>query len=122
MRTLEFTANLQQQDAQDPCQVTQQYVTEMLSEKLKDYGFQTESVAKTETLNVSVADYPIELGVSCRHKDDSEVLVCEITAHADESQDWFGKIASQSMIKQLANAVESSLNNDRGLSVLQWKK
>mgnify|MGYP003586578785 FL=1 len=124
MRTLEFTADRQTHPhaQHDDCHVTQQYVTALLSEKLKNYGFETQALPKTETVNVSVADHPIALGVTCRNQNASGVLVCEINAAADESQDWFSKIETQSLIKQLANAVENSLKDDHSLQVLQWKK
>ena len=123
MRTLEFTADRQSHPhaQHDDCHVTQQYVTALLSEKLKNYGFETQALPKTETVSVSVADHPIALGVTCRNQDASGVLVCEINAHADEAQDWFTKIETQSVIKQLAQAVESSLKKDDAFSEFEWK-
>ena len=48
-------------------------------------------------------------------------LVCRINAHADEEQDWFEKIEMQSVIKQLGQAIETTLKNDESFSQFEWK-
>ena len=125
MRTLQFTANCEnhvntQGIEKNACHVTQDYVTDLLSKSLKEYGFKTEATYLEENIAVSVENHPVGLGVHC-HLNDDGVLTCQISAHADEEQVWFKKIATQSMIKQLANAVENTLKKDDTFSRFQWK-
>lgn len=47
--------------------------------------------------------------------------MCEISANPDEEQDWFEKIETQSIIRQLAQAVENSLKADQSFSEFVWK-
>jgi hypothetical protein len=125
MRTLQFTANCENHVkshgyGQNACHVTQAYVTDLLLKQLSQYGFKAETTSSHEDLAVSVENHPIGLGVNCRLNDQG-LLTCEISAHADEEQVWFKKIATQSMIKQLANAVENSLKQDNAFSGFEWK-
>ena len=125
MRTLQFTANCEnhintQGIEKNACHVTQDYVTDLLSKSLKEYGFKTEATYSEENIAVSVENHPVGLGVHC-HLNDDGVLTCQISAHADEEQVWFKKIATQSMIKQLANAVENTLKKDDTFSGIEWK-
>ena len=125
MRTLQFTANCEnhintQGIEKNACHVTQDYVTDLLSKSLKEYGFKTEATYSEENIAVSVENHPVGLGVHC-HLNDDGVLTCQISAHADEEQVWFKKIATQSMIKQLANAVENTLKKDDAFSGFEWK-
>jgi hypothetical protein len=125
MRTLQFTANCENHVksngyGQNACHVTQAYVTDLLLKQLSQYGFKAETTSSHEDLAVSVENHPIGLGVNCRLNDQG-LLTCEISAHADEEQVWFRKIATQSMIKQLANAVENSLKQDNAFSGFEWK-
>ena len=125
MRTLQFTANCEnhintQGIEKNACHVTQDYVTDLLSKSLKEYGFKTEATYSEENIAVSVENHPVGLGVHC-HLNDDGVLTCQISAHADEEQVWFKKIATQSMIKQLANAVENTLKKDDTFSGFEWK-
>jgi hypothetical protein len=119
MRKLKFIA-IRQQDAVKDCQNTQQYVTQLLVNQLGDFGFQT-SQHDASHIAVSVTDHPVELGVNCQSAGEQGTLICEIQAHADETQDWFQKIETQSMIKQLAQAVEETLKNDTSLTDFEWK-
>ena len=117
MRTLQFTANCEnhvntQGIEKNACHVTQDYVTDLLSKSLKEYGFKTEATYLEENIAVSVENHPVGLGVHC-HLNDDGVLTCQISAHADEEQVWFKKIATQSMIKQLANAVENKRKHEQ---------
>ena len=126
MRKLQFTANCEKHDhdlSSNDCHVTQEYVTELLSKQLEQYGFKTEVTTEHEheQLAVSVEDHPVALGVNCSVKDAHGLLVCEISASADETQDWFTKIETQSVIKQLAQAVENTLKEDESFSEFEWK-
>lgn len=98
----------------------QTYVTALLSEQLVQHGFHTQNTNPHE-LEVSVSDHPIALGVNCNQPDGEGHFVCEISAHADEEQDWFQKIETQSVIKQLAQAVEQTLREDESFQSLEWK-
>lgn len=125
MRTLQFTANCEkhaQSNTQDEnaCVVTQAYVTDLLSTQLSQYGFKAETTHSEENLAVSVENHPVGLGVYC-HLNEEGLLTCQISAHTDEQQVWFKKIETQSMIKQLANAVENTLKADDTFSDFQWK-
>ncbi len=125
MRTLQFTANCEnhvntQGIEKNACHVTQDYVTDLLSKSLTEYGFKAETTHSEENIAVSVENHPVGLGVHC-HLNDDGVLTCQISAHADEEQVWFKKIATQSMIKQLANAVENTLKKDDAFSGFEWK-
>ena len=125
MRTLQFTANCEnhvntQDIEKNACHVTQEYVTDLLSKSLTEYGFKAETTTSEDHLAVSVENHPVGLGVHC-HLNEDGLLTCQISAHADEEQVWFKKIATQSMIKQLANAVENTLKKDDTFSGFQWK-
>ena len=125
MRTLQFTANCENHvknttHGANACYVTQEYVTDLLAKQLSQYGFKAEMTSSEEKLAVSVENHPIGLGVNCRLNDDG-LLTCVISAHADEEQVWFKKIETQSMIKQLANAVEDTLKKNDAFSGFEWK-
>ncbi|MDM1758072.1 MULTISPECIES: hypothetical protein [unclassified Acinetobacter] len=125
MRTLQFTANCEKHSptnakGENACLVTQAYVTDLLSKQLTEYGFKAELTHSEERLAVSVGNHPIGLGVHC-HLNDDGLLTCQISAHANEQQAWFKKIETQSMVKQLANAVENTLKKDALFSEFQWK-
>ena len=123
MRKLQFTADCRQHDhsTENVCHVTQGYVTELLSKKLCEYGFNMGNIqSENEQLAIQVEDNPIELGVNCSLKNKQGLLVCEISAHANEELDWFEKIETQSVIKQLAQAVEDTLKQDQNFSEFHW--
>lgn len=122
MRKLQFIADCQKHSHSKEaksCHVAQQYVTELLSMQLKQYGFQAETGAE-QKIAVSVEGHPVAIGVNCSVKDENGLLVCEISAHADEEQDWFSRIETQSVIKQLAQAVEDTLKKDDSFSGFEW--
>lgn len=111
--------NDQVSDQQVP--VTQQYVAELLSKKLSEYGFETESTQGADWVSVHVDDHPVALGVSCRAQENGQ-LMCEINVQSDEDQGWFSKIETQSIVKQLTHAVENSLKADPAIKVGQWQE
>ena len=120
MRKLKFTAQCSEGKA-NRCQTAQQYVTNLLSDKLGQYGFIAEIDEAREKIAINVQDHPVALGVSCETTDITGALLCEINAYADETQDWFQKIETQSVIKQLAQAVEETLKKDTSLKDFEWK-
>lgn len=123
MRKLQFIADCEKHSyAQvDACRATQGYVTNLLSKELIGYGFNVSPEGNQAQLAVQVEDHPIGLGVNCSVKNENGLLVCEISAHADEAEDWFAKIETQSVIKQLAQAVENTLKEDQSFSQFHWK-
>ena len=112
-----------QSTPQQQCQMTEEYVSHLLSQKLQDFGFQVDSdVSAQQRLLVRVEHHPVQLSVHCRKQGVEGQLHCEISAYSDEVQDWFSKIATQSMTKQLAQAVEQSLKSDACFEALQWQE
>ncbi|AWL28679.1 hypothetical protein DJ533_08930 [Acinetobacter defluvii] len=125
MRTLQFTANCENhvknaEHGANRCHVTQEYVTDLLSKQLVQYGFKAQATTSEENLAVTVENHPVGLGVNCRLNEEG-LLTCQISAHVDEQQVWFKKIETQSMINQLANAVENTLKQDEAFSGFEWK-
>lgn len=123
MRKLQFLADCEKHThnaVSNSCQVTQEYVTHLLSAQLEQYGFNAEKDTEKK-LAVSVEDHPVAIAVNCSVKDENGLLVCEISAHANEEQDWFSRIETQSVIKQLAQAVENTLKEDDSFSEFEWK-
>ncbi|OTG66596.1 hypothetical protein [Acinetobacter silvestris] len=122
MRKLQFIANYEHHHGLNACHVTQEYVTNLLAKQLSQYGFKAETNKdSTESLAVSVENQAVALGVNCRLNQEDGFLLCEISARADEAQPWFKKIEMQSVIKQLANAVENTLKADHAFSQFEWK-
>ncbi len=121
MKKLQFTAHPDATSSAYPSQ-TQAQVASVLSEQLSHYGFATNTVAETPNqLQVSVESRTLPLSVSCQKRDEDGHLVCEISAHPQQEQDWFDKIATESVVKQLAQAVENSLKSDDRFSGFEWK-
>lgn len=123
MKKLQFIADCQKHShvkESETCHITQSYVTKLLSNELQQYGFDTKEEA-VQTIAVSVEDHPVAIGVNCNVKDQNGLLVCEISAYADEEEDWFSRIETQSVIKQLAQAVEHTLKKDESFSGFEWK-
>lgn len=48
-------------------------------------------------------------------------LICEIASYPDEEQDWLDRITEQSLLNQLAQAVEASLKEQESFSEFEWK-
>lgn len=123
MKKLQFIADCQKHShvkESETCHVTQTYVTQLLSTELKQYGFNTKEEAE-QKIAVSVEDHPVAIGVNCSVKGQNGLLVCEISAYADEEEDWFSRIETQSVIKQLSQAVEHTLKKDESFSDFEWK-
>ena len=123
MRKLQFTANCEKHDhvSQQPkdCHVTQEYVADLLSKELGQYGFQTLSQSGDQVA-VSVDNQSLPLSVTCQSHDAEGHLVCEITSYPDEEQDWLDRITEQSLLNQLAQAVENTLKEDESFSEFKW--
>ena len=123
MRKLQFTANCEKHNhvSQQPndCHVTQEYVADLLSKELGQYGFQTLSQSGDQVA-VSVDNQSLPLSVTCQSHDEEGHLVCEITSYPDEEQDWLDRITEQSLLNQLAQAVENTLKEDESFSEFKW--
>lgn len=125
MRKLQFIAHHpKNHDASgNESRMAQEYVAALLFKQLSDYGFDAEYIDhKDKQVEVSIANQPLPLCVTCQQPDQEGHLVCEISAHPDENQDWFEKINAQSLIRQLAHAVESSLKADHHFTHFEWTK
>ena len=120
MRKLQFTAHSELNRVESSAD-TQTQVAELLANKLERYGFQTLSQSGDQ-IAVSVDQHELPLSVTCQGQDESGRLVCEITSYPDEDQDWLDRITEQSLLNQLAQAVENSLKEEESYSEFQWKQ
>lgn len=126
MRKLQFTAHCEKHNPASPqsndCDTTQAYVADLLAQQLEQYGFKTQNICTdSKQLSVSVENHPLPLSVTCRKKSENGLLMCEISSHPEEEQDWFSRIEMQSVIKQLAQAVENTLKQDKSFAEFEWK-
>lgn len=119
MKKLQFTANCEKDAAINSLE-TQTQVAELLAGKLEQYGFQTLSQSGDQ-IAVSVDNHELPLSVTCQGQDDSGHFVCEITSYPDEDQDWLDRITEQSLLNQLAQAVENTLKEEENFCKFQWK-
>ena len=126
MRKLQFTAHCEKHNLasaqSNDCDTTQAYVADLLAQQLEQYGFKTQNICTdSKQLSVSVENHPLPLSVTCRKKSENGLLMCEISSHPEEEQDWFSRIEMQSVIKQLAQAVENTLKQDESFTEFEWK-
>lgn len=120
MRKLQFAAHCEHQNDQDDFSAAQKQVADLLASKLGDYGFETLSQSGDQVA-VSVDNHALPLSVTCQGHDEDGHLVCEITSYPDENQDWLDRITEQSLLNQLAQAVENTLKDDDSFSKFKWK-
>ena len=124
MRKLQFTANCEKHNhaalQSSDRHVTQEYVADLLSKELGEYGFQTLSQSG-DHVAISVDNHSLPLSITCQGHDQNGHLVCEITSYPDEDQDWLDRITEQSLLNQLAQAVENTLKQDEAFSEFEWK-
>ena len=121
MKTLQFTANCENNTEVNDCAVAQKQVTQLLATKLAQFGFETLSQSG-DHIAVSVERHELPLAVSCQSRDETGHLVCEISSYPAEEQDWLDRITEQSLLNQLAQAVESTLKADQTFSNFEWKE
>lgn len=98
----------------------QTYVADFLAHKLVDHGFETLSQSGAQVA-ISVDEHALPLSVSCESRSEDGHLVCEIMSHPEENQDWLDRITEQSLLNQLALAVEITLKEHEALSEFEWK-
>lgn len=119
MRTLKFTVDRQIHNQQHQHN-TQAYIQQVLCQQLGDFGFSLSHLTHQHgQLAIQVEHNQIELNIQCQ--DVEQHVSCMISAHANEEQDWFGKIETQSVIKQLAQTVETTLKKEQGFAQFEWK-
>lgn len=126
MKKLQFIASCPQHGVLDhppnECHITQEYVAALLFKQLGHYGFDAQHIVhEHEKVEVSIDNHLLPLSITCQKTDHDGHLICEISANPDEEQDWFEKIETQSIIRQLAQAVENSLKADQSFSAFEWK-
>ena len=125
MKKLQFTAHFEKYELSQQLHhghVAQKYIADLLLKKLGQYGFETQNLSESsEQLGVHVEDHSLPLSILCRQQNKDGLLVCEITSHSAEEQDWFSRIEMQSVMKQLAQAIENTLKQDESLSQFEWK-
>lgn len=121
MRTLKFVANSEIQSEKKNNQEVQGYVAQLLTEKLSEHGFDTLAQSGAQVA-VSVDDHALPLAVRCETPNEDGYLVCEISSYPDEEQDWLERITEQSLLNQLAQAVENTLKEDERLSQFKWEE
>lgn len=121
MRTLQFIAHCETAPHTHDDMAVSKQVTQLLAEKLAEYGFETLSQSG-EHIAVSVEQHELPLAVSCQHQTEQGHMVCEISSYPAEEQDWLDRITEQSLLNQLAQAVETTLKSQRHFSDFKWDK
>ena len=102
--------------------MTQEYVAALLFKQLGDYGFDAQQIDHADqNVAVRIINQRLPLSVICQSSDATGQMMCEISADRNEQQDWFEKIEMQSVIKQLGQAIETTLKNDESFSQFEWK-
>ena len=122
MRTLEFQIACQNQQ-QGNEQSTEQFVVTLLFKQLNQQGFDlTLPAYATNRITVGLNEKQLPIEVKCQQSSEEGVLDCAIRPQPnDDELDWFERIEAQSMIKQLAQAVENILNEQPSIQALTWK-
>ncbi|WP_407410675.1 hypothetical protein [Acinetobacter sp.] len=119
MRTLQFIAHCETAPHPHDDMAVSKQVTQLLAEKLAEYGFETLSQSG-EHIAVSVEQHELPLAVSCQHQTEQGHMVCEISSYPAEEQDWLDRITEQSLLNQLAQAVETTLKSQTHFSNFEW--
>ncbi|MDQ9832197.1 hypothetical protein [Acinetobacter soli] len=102
--------------------MTQEYVAALLFKQLGDYGFDAQQIDHADqNVAVRIINQRLPLSVICQSSDATGQMMCEISADRNEQQDWFEKIEMQSVMRQLAHAIENSLKSDHYFSCFEWK-
>ncbi|MBP8005986.1 MAG: hypothetical protein KAZ18_03705, partial [Acinetobacter sp.] len=72
-------------------------------------------------IEVCIDNHQLPLSILCSQQDTEGHILCEISANPQQEQVWFEKIETQSIIRQLAQAVENSLKAEHSFSQFVWK-
>lgn len=126
MKKLQFIAHCPKHGVIDSsvneCHITQEYVTALLFKQLDEYGFDTQHIIhEHEKIIVIIDSHQLPLSIVCHSQDQQGYVLCEISASLVEDLDWFEKIETQSIIRQLAQAVENSLKAEPNFSSYEWR-
>ena len=120
MKTLQFTVQCDPSNAVEDCRIAQEQVTHLLTHKLAQHGFEALSQSGGQ-IAVMVEQYELPLSVSCEMQEGSlQNLRCSITSYPEEEQDWLERITEQSLLNQLAQAVETTLKSEANFHDFQW--
>jgi hypothetical protein len=124
MKTLQFIADCPKHGVIDhppnECYITQEYVAALLYKQLEQY-FDAEHIRhEHEKLKYAsiIINYLCQSYVLNKKQKD---ISCEISANPQQEQAWFERIETQSIIRQLAQAVENSLKAEHSFSQFVWK-
>ncbi len=120
MRKLKFMVNNDNQNNIQAEKQTQDYVTNLLAHDLAKYGFKTLPQSGAH-IAISVEEHTLPLSIRCETRDEQGHLICEISSYPEEEQDWLDRITEQSLLNQLAQAVENTLKEDELFSDFEWK-
>lgn len=101
-------------------QQTRDYVANLLERDLLKYGFKTLGQSGAH-IAISVEEHELPLSINCDSRDAEGHLICEISSYPEEEQDWLDRITEQSLLNQLAQAVENTLKEDESFSDFEWK-
>ena len=120
MRILKFMANSTIDNTAQSEQETRNYVADLLERDLSKYGFKTLGQSGAH-IAISVEEHELPLSINCDSRDEEGHLICEISSYPEEEQDWLDRITEQSLLNQLAQAVENTLKEDESFSDFEWK-
>lgn len=120
MRTLQFEIRHPEDTALQ--QLNQEKVVSLLFKNLNQSGFDLSLPAySTNTFVVALKEKQLPIEVQCQEQANG-TLVCSIQPHPlEEELDWFDRIEAQSMVKQLASAVENILTEQEQIQNIEWK-
>lgn len=119
MRKLQFVANCEIKAQLEDSKEVQSYVADILAKNLGKHGFEALAQSGAQVA-VSVDQHTLPLAVSCESQSEDGHLVCTIISYPDENQDWLERVTEQSLLNQLASAVESTLKEHQDLSQFEW--
>lgn len=118
MKTLTFTAHTTAENAD---MGTESKVADVLVTQLGKYGFYTLPQGG-DRVAISVDEHTLPLSITCEGRNEDGFLVCEIVSYPDEEQGWLDRITEQSLMNQLAQAVENTLKEQEQFGNFQWKE
>ena len=126
MRTLQFIADCPKHGLIDhppnECYITQEYVAALLYKQLEQYGFDAQHIRhEHQKIEVRIDNHHLPLSILCSQQDVEGHILCQISANPQQEQAWFERIETQSIIRQLAQAVENSLKTEHSFSDFVWK-
>ncbi|WOE32367.1 MULTISPECIES: hypothetical protein [unclassified Acinetobacter] len=119
MRKLKFVAKSEIKNQYHTPDDVQQYIAHLLTEQLCQQGFATLAQSGAQVA-VSVDERALPLSITCEARSEDGHMVCQIASYPAEDQDWLERITEQSLLNQLAQAVENTLKKNQALSEFEW--